>query len=549
MTLRRKIMLLGLVAIAGMFLALWLQYASYATQSASIEAVARNVTTVGALSHATHELQKERGLTSINQAKTRSPALAEQLRRTDATLTRLSATGVRIGGLDETLMRLRASASIGAFERLAIRDGYTLLLQRFIDEMDRLIRMPSMNVSKANISAHTHLVAAKEYLGQTRATLGYGIELKRDDFRVSNSLTRLKSLYDEELRKFELEASPALHEIFSAQFSGQDVANMLDTVTQLTATGKLPHALDVQTWWSMATATIDRLNLIEDYSLKTIEQKAESELAHLQRGMHLRALTTLAICFAVLILAVSATVTLLRALDRALASMELIASSQDFRSRIPADSPDEIGRISRSFNQLLEIAERLLKDKDYLATTDPLTGINNRWRFAKVFGEEAEMKRRSKQPMALIMFDVDHFKHINDTHGHIVGDEILKTLTGLVRDEIRATEFFARWGGEEFVVLLRDDGCEAAMTVAEKLRSLIAGHDFPGVGDVTCSFGVSAWEQDDTETSLVARADKALYEAKKGGRDRVVCMRGTSDSCRGRTDCAGYVREPLTKSV
>jgi len=229
---------------------------------------------------------------------------------------------------------------------------------------------------------------------------------------------------------------------------------------------------------------------------------------------------------AALILAVSATTTLLRTLDRALACTEMIAASQDFHCRIPVDSPDEIGRISRSINRLLDIAERLLIEKDYLATTDPLTGINNRLRFADVLAEEAERKRRNKQPMALIMFDIDHFKSINDAYGHNVGDEVLKTLAHLVSGEVRATDFFARWGGEEFVLLLRDDDCDAAVAGAEKLRNRIANEDFPAIGKVTCSFGVTAWVQDDTETSLIARADKALYESKKAGRNRVNCEKG-----------------------
>ena len=89
------------------------------------------------------------------------------------------------------------------------------------------------------------------------------------------------------------------------------------------------------------------------------------------------------------------------------------------------------------------------------------------------------------------MFDVDHFKRINDTYGHNVGDEVLKALANLVSTEVRVTDFFGRWGGEEFVLLLRDDDCEAAMAAAEKLRNLIASSDIPSVGKVTCSFGVA----------------------------------------------------------
>src|SRR5574343_692569 len=281
--------------------------------------------------------------------------------------------------------------------------------------------------------AHTHLMAVKENLGQIRATtLGYWTEHKSDDSVVLNRLFRLKSLQEEELRKFGLDASPELRERLAQEFSGLEVAQTLETLAQIAAAGKLPQTLDVQAWWSMATVAVDRLKVVEDYSLELIEKKAELELTQLRSSMRLGVIITLGIGLAGVIMAISATVALLRALDRALGSMELIAASQDFQIRIPADTPDEIGRISRSFNQLLDIAERLLKEKDYLATTDPLTGVNNRLRFAKVLGDEAERKRRTNTPMALVMFDVDHFKRINDTYGHNVGDEVLKALANLV---------------------------------------------------------------------------------------------------------------------
>lgn len=533
MTLRHRILMLCLVAVAGMFFALWLQYRSFSAQFQAIEAVTRNVKAVVALSYATHQLQRERGLTAIANSKADDQALAEQVRNTDAALSALSGTGIDIALLGESIAQLRVTAR--TITPLAVIDGYCKLLQRLVDEMGRLTRTPDTAVAKTELTAYPHVVAAKEYLGQIRAMLGYWIE--HNDPLVLNSLVRLKSLYDEHLRRFHLEASPVMLETLAAQLSGQEVERTFGTVTHVATTGRLPHALDVQTWWSMSTAAIDHLKVVEDRSLELIETKAREELAQLRSSMRLGVIATLAGGLAVLLLAVSATATLLRALDRALSSMELIAASQDFRSRIPDDSPDEIGRISRSFNQLLGIAERLLKEKDFLAATDPLTGINNRLRFAKVLREEADRKRRSKTPMALIMLDVDYFKRINDTHGHNVGDEVLKTLTNLVSNGIRAIDFFGRWGGEEFVLLLRDDDCGSALAVAEKLRQLIAGADFPVVGKLTCSFGVAAWEQDDTEASLVARADKALYASKEGGRNLVSCVQGVGGSCPGRQVC------------
>lgn len=541
MTLRQKILLLSMVAIFGMFISVWLQYKSYITQYQAIEVVARNVKAVGALSYATHELQKERGQWAIIDYKAGSQTLAEQIGHADAALYRLADTGAHIIGFNKSLASLRiAAAALSAeqsTEQLATLDGYNNLLQSLLDQMDRLTREPEASVAKTDIAAHSHLVAAKEYLGRMRATLCYWAKHKHSDFLVLHSLIRLKNLHDEELRKFGLEASPGLRETFAAKFSGQEVAQTLEIVTQITTTDKLPRGLDEQAWWSMATSAMDRLKVVEDRSLALIEQETESELAQIRSAMSIWVIVTLVASIAILILALSATTTLLRDLKRALASMEFIAASQDFNHRLQTDSPGEIGRISHSFNGLLDIAERLLKEKDYLAATDPLTGINNRLRFAKVLHEEADRKRRTRVPMSLIIFDIDHFKRINDTYGHNIGDEVLKTLTRFISGGIRDIDLFARWGGEEFVLLLKDNDCDEAMAVAEKLRMRISSIDFPTVGKVTCSFGVAAWKQDDTEASFVARADKALYASKKSGRNQVVCEQGANGNCRGKALC------------
>lgn len=538
MTLRLKILLLGLLAVAGIFLALLLQYRSYAAQSRSIEVVAVNVKSVAALSHAIHTLQLERGLTVVRHFTPDGLLLADLVRDTDAVLSPLAGIGGRIADLGESLTLLRASVSTGTTMSLAVLDHYSGLLQILIDEMGRLTRSSEAAMAKADISAHAHLVAAKEYLGQIRATLAYWIEYKRDEASVVTRLIRLKSLHEEALRKFGLEASPSVRDTFFAQFSGPQIEQMEKTLAQIVATGKLPRQFDVQAWWLMSTKAINHLKAVEDDSLASIEKRAGGELVQLRNAMRFGVMAALLLGLAVVSMAASATIGLIRSLNRVLASVEAISANQDFSSRIPASTLDEIGRIARSFNHLLGIAERLLKEKDCLASTDSLTGISNRLRFATVLGEEADRKRRSGAPMALIIFDIDHFKGINDAYGHNVGDEVLKILAAVVSSAIRSTDVFARWGGEEFVVLLRDDDCDAAIIAAEKLRLLIADTDFLGVGNVRCSFGVAAWRGDDTETSLVARADKALYQAKEGGRNRVRCAHGAVGNCRGRSSCA-----------
>ncbi|GEM_PF-1038148 len=537
MTLRNKIFLLGLIAIAGMGLALWQQYAGFADQFRAVAAISRNTKAVGDLSRAVHELQKERGLTTIALSGRDNMAIAAQHDLSSAAIVRLADAGSGIADLDSRLARLRAAVANGTITPLAARDGYNTLLQNLIDEMARLGREPESAIAKEDVSAHIQLVACKEYLGQIRATLGFWIEDGRNDYMAFRELIRLKGLYDEALRKFRLEATPALSEVLDAQFSGHEVQSTMKVVTLATVTGKRPTGIDAPTWWATATAAIDRLKTVEDKSLEVVGRKADDRLAELQRRMIAGILMTVAAGLVVLALTVSAIISLLRALGRVLTSMEHIAASQDFHSRIPADTQDEIGRISRSFNHLLDIAERLLKEKDFLATTDPLTGIYNRLQFAKVCTEEAERKRRHYAPMALIIFDIDHFKRINDTYGHNVGDDVLKALAKRVLDETRSTDFFGRWGGEEFVLLLREEGCDAAMVTAEKLRHLIVDTEFPTVGKLTCSFGVAAWNPDDTEASLVARADSALYASKDGGRNRVTCEQGNAGSCGERSTC------------
>ena len=124
------------------------------------------------------------------------------------------------------------------------------------------------------------------------------------------------------------------------------------------------------------------------------------------------------------------------------------------------------------------------------------------------------------------MYDLDHFKHVNDTFGHDVGDYVLQTVTNVVKVNIRTTDVVARWGGEEFMVLMPQSDMQAARSVAEKLRLAIAGNHFDKVERLTVSFGVTAFEPQDDLNSLLKRVDDALYRAKEQGRNRVEALTG-----------------------
>ena len=157
-----------------------------------------------------------------------------------------------------------------------------------------------------------------------------------------------------------------------------------------------------------------------------------------------------------------------------------------------------------------------------LATTDSLTGAWNRRYFEQAAAYEiARYDRYGEARLALLLFDLDHFKRINDQHGHPVGDQVLVELTQRVRHRLRATDILARWGGEEFVVLLPHCDRDQAVTLAEKLRHLIAAEPFPGAGSLTASFGVAPYRAEETLATWIQRVDEALYAAKAGGRDQV----------------------------
>jgi len=156
------------------------------------------------------------------------------------------------------------------------------------------------------------------------------------------------------------------------------------------------------------------------------------------------------------------------------------------------------------------------------AHTDPLTRLANRGWFEESLAPEMQKADRLGHSLALIMFDIDHFKAINDQFGHQAGDRVLVTLAERVGALMRDSDLVSRWGGEEFIVLLPDTDLVGACRIAERLRAEIAAMGIPGVGRVTCSFGVAQRRAGEAIDSLVNRADAALYLAKDAGRDRVV---------------------------
>lgn len=209
--------------------------------------------------------------------------------------------------------------------------------------------------------------------------------------------------------------------------------------------------------------------------------------------------------------------------------------------QLPAARDDEIGRLTRVFNLMtdslrrgraeVEATSQTLQQQNQLlerlSTTDSLTGLHNRRKLADILTDQLARYQRNHRSFSLLMLDIDHFKVLNDNHGHLVGDEVLIEVAHILAQDSRSVDFVARYGGEEFVIVLTETNTEAALDTAERIRVKVENAGYGMVEkriSVTVSIGVAECREGDvTGEAVIARADLALYRAKNAGRNRVYC--------------------------
>jgi diguanylate cyclase (GGDEF)-like protein len=182
--------------------------------------------------------------------------------------------------------------------------------------------------------------------------------------------------------------------------------------------------------------------------------------------------------------------------------------------RLSAASQNSLQRL----NESLRLETRSLAE---IARTDPLTGALNRKGLADELTRIVRLNGGQSFPMTLVFIDIDHFKRVNDTLGHDTGDQVIRGLAELVRSDVQRDDLFARWGGEEFLLVFRDTAGLKGRDIAERLRERIASARWVEGLRVTCSFGVAEWHRGEDLNEGIKRADEAMYRAKQEGRDRV----------------------------
>ncbi|MGO9954361.1 MAG: CHASE domain-containing protein [Dissulfurispiraceae bacterium] len=173
----------------------------------------------------------------------------------------------------------------------------------------------------------------------------------------------------------------------------------------------------------------------------------------------------------------------------------------------------------------VDVTDRKALERELIkaASIDKLTALINRQTLDKTISREIERAMRYHHPLSVIMFDIDHFKRINDTYGHLMGDSVLREVAVLAQANLRTSDSFGRWGGEEFMIVLPETSIEEADLAAEKLRCLFERQNIIGINELTASFGVAGYNNGDNIDRLIKRVDDALYAAKQEGRNRVVC--------------------------
>lgn len=185
--------------------------------------------------------------------------------------------------------------------------------------------------------------------------------------------------------------------------------------------------------------------------------------------------------------------------------------------RNPQGQPVRVCGIVMDISSRKRLEEKLRR----LAITDPLTGAFNRRYLLQVMEREISRVQRYARPLSLIMFDIDHFKRINDTFGHEQGDTVLKGIVALVRERLRGSDIFVRWGGEEFMILATETELSNAIALAETLRSALRQSPFPEVGPITLSIGVAQYRPNETLDQWLKRVDDLVYQVKREGRDHI----------------------------
>ena len=469
MSIRFRILLLSIVALSAVATAFYIESQNIAGKLHRAENSLQTLGDVRSLSKLIHPLQKERGLTAgdlIGHDETLHNLLFKQREITD---TRWSELGTAELLTDQefaqslparlTAMRQRIDSDTTNWDEA--REFYTSTVQRLLELM--VIKVAALDYAE-NISyelqALSYIAISREKLGLIRATLNRGYQHGQLSKKELDYFSRYYGTFIDNLTiyeaisktHFEKTADSAwLVEIRTEVFSS--VIYQIDNT--LKTKGKVFQGTPL-TWWREATLVIDTLRKMEDAILDHVKHQTLEQTTYYKNYLYKYAIFAFTVLSVVALLTGLTVYRILKALSILINSLENVEQTQNYGIRIHTQQKDEFGKLSYSINSLLGFTDKIIKDKEFLASTDLLTGVMNRRSFIIAAEKEITRSERYGTPLSMIYCDIDFFKLINDQHGHAVGDEVLKTFAKTLKENLRSSDYLGRWGGEEFIILVPD---------------------------------------------------------------------------------------------
>ncbi|MES9830475.1 MAG: diguanylate cyclase [Candidatus Thiodiazotropha sp.] len=533
-SIRIRIFLLAIVALAAVFTTFLIEYRGIETKLYLTERTIQTLDYVRSISKLIHTLQKERGLSAghlINNDELLYRMLLKQREITESSWAELGTAELLrdlefIDNFTARLISMRQRIDSGTVQWGEVKEFYTSTVQRLIELI--VIDVAKLDYAEGisyELQSLSYIASTQENLGLIRATLNRGYQQGRLPKKEFEDLISLYGAFTSNLRTFEAISKThfldTADSAWSVELRSETFHSIIAKIDNTLNTGGNMVTGDALAWWREATLVIDTMKRTEDAIIDQINRHVFDQVSYYKSYLYWYAF------FAVITLTVIALLTaftvyrILKALSILIHSLENVEKTEDFGLRINTWSKDEFGQISHSINSLLSYTDRIIKDKEFLATTDMLTDTMNRRSFDAASKKEIKRSERYGTPLSMIYCDIDFFKSINDQHGHAVGDEILKTFATTLKKNVRINDCVGRWGGEEFVILAVETDLASAVKLSEKLRRMIMETSVMNVGQVTSSFGVAEKKKGETFEMLCERADQALYKAKKGGRNKV----------------------------
>lgn len=482
------------------------------------------------VSHLIHSLQKERGLTAthlVKQNKEFHDKLIKQRELTDIQLSDIENSFLfkdkqNFVDLKKEIDKIRNIVDNEGVTWKIVKEFYTVEIDRLLTEISlELTELGYQKEISHQLYAVIYLLKARENLGILRADISRSYEKNKLSQSEILEISYKYSIFIDKFHYFESHINKTPCDNIKKHLNDEFLKPVKTQITSIVEKQKNLNKSSSILWWKEATSIIDSMKEAEDLLFSKIKEFSQNNIQTNERKLSWYISVAFLSLLVISILAISTVVCILRELSVLTNSLNEVEKTQDFGLRVNTKSNGEFGKLGHSVNKLLNYTDQIIKEKEKLASVDLLTGVMNRRSFIDVAEKEIERSNRYKKPLSLIFCDIDNFKFINDTYGHNVGDEVLKSFSNIISLYIRKNDYLARWGGEEFLVLAPETNEAQATELAESLRKMTEKLCMQKINGITCSFGVAEIKPGESLESLHKRADDAMYRAKELGRNQV----------------------------